>query len=78
MGKDYSITVAPVDRRRLEQIVRDGNSAQKHAIWARIVLTSAAGHLNGAVARRVGVSLPTVHRWLERYRLEGGDGLLRD
>jgi hypothetical protein len=62
MGKDYGITLAPTDRCRLEQIVQDGNSAQKHAIRARIVLTSAEGHLNGAVARRVGVSLQTVYR----------------
>ena len=68
MGKDYSITVSRADRRRLKQIVANGNTAQKHVKRARIVLASAEGQLNGAIARRVGVSLPTVHRWLECYR----------
>ena len=33
------------------------------------------GHSRQAVARQFGVSLPTVSKWLQRYRLEGAAGL---
>jgi transposase len=42
---------------------------------ARIVLGSATGLSGRALAREIGVSLPTVQRWLDRYEEEGLAGL---
>ncbi|MHB1264310.1 MAG: IS630 family transposase [Gemmatimonadaceae bacterium] len=45
---------------------------------ARIVLASADGQAGAAICRRLGVSRPTVSRWLDRYEAEGAAGLLTD
>jgi transposase len=42
---------------------------------ARIVLGSADGLSGRALGREIGVSLPTVQRWLDRYDAEGLEGL---
>jgi hypothetical protein len=57
-------------RTELERLLADGNTAQKIAKRARIVLMSADGH--GVMAmREVGVSKTTVWRWQE-YFVEAG------
>jgi transposase len=66
------------DRERLEGIVRDRNSRQKHVYRARIVLLAGAGLGSTLVARAVGKSEPTVRRWLARFAAAGVDGLLHD
>ena len=43
MRKGISVTVTPADRVRLDAIVRDRNSPQKHVWRARIVLLTADG-----------------------------------
>ena len=63
---------------RLERIVADRNSRQKHVYRARIVLLAGEGLGSTRVARAVGKSEPTVRRWLERFAGQGVDGLLRD
>jgi len=45
---------------------------------ARIVLLSDGTRLNGAIAREVGVALPTVHRWQRRVQEQDVNRLLRD
>lgn len=72
------ITVSLADRLRLEKVVRDGNSAQKHVWRAAIILLSADGVGTAAIMRRTGKSKTTVWRWQERFMEEGVDGLLRD
>lgn len=72
------LKLAPADRNRLEALVRSGNTPQKLAPRARIALLSDGMRLNGAIAREVGVALPTVHRWQRRVQEQGVDGLLRD
>src|SRR4051794_17709113 len=72
------LKLAPADRHRLEALVRNGNTPQKLVPRARIALLSNGTRLNGAIAREVGVALPTVHRWQRRVREQGVDGLLRD
>ncbi len=56
MRSGISITVSPADLRRLEAIVADRNSAQKHAWLARIVLLTADGFGTTVIMREAGVS----------------------
>jgi hypothetical protein len=48
------ISLTPADRRRLEAIIKDGKSAQKHAWRAAIVLLSADGVCTNAIMRQTG------------------------
>ena len=65
----------PGDRKELEGWVRARTTPQRRVERARIVLGSAAGLSGRALAREIGVSLPTVQRWLNRYEEEGLAGL---
>ena len=78
MRSGISIIVSPADRRRLESIVRDRKSAQKHVWRARIVLLTDDGLGTAAVMREAAVSKTCVWRWQERFMAEGVEGLLRD
>ena len=78
MRKGIEIEVSAADRARLEGIVADRNSPQKHVWRARILLATADGCGTAEVMRRAGVSKPSVWRWQERFMTEGVDGLLRD
>src|SRR5450432_3028698 len=64
-------------RRELEQLVTDGNTAQKIAKRARIVLMTADGHGVVAIMREVGVSKTTVWRWQDYFAEAGVDGLIK-
>jgi transposase len=66
------------ERGQLEQVVRNGNTPQKVALRARIVLLSVDGVPTGEIMRRLGTSTPTITRWRNRYEAEGIAGLLRD
>ena len=78
MRTGISITVSPAERLRLEQVVQDGNSVQKHVWRAAIILLSADGAGTTTIMRRTGKSKTTVWRWQERFMVDGVDGLLRD
>ena len=78
MRKGISITVTPADRVRLEAIVRDRNSPQKHVWRARIVLLTATGAGTNAITRTIGKDKTVVWRWQERFMREGVAGLTRD
>ena len=78
MRKGIEIEVSAADRARLEAIVADRNSPQKHVWRARIILATGEGCGTAAVMRRAGVSKPCVWRWQERFMAEGVDGVLRD
>jgi transposase len=78
MRTGISFTVSSVDRARLEAIVADRNSPQKHVWRCRIVLLTAAGLGTNAIMREAGVAKTAVWRWQERFADEGVDGLLRD
>ena len=56
----------PGDRKELEGWVRARTTPQRRVERARIVLGSAGGLSGRALARQIGVSLPTVQRWLDR------------
>jgi transposase len=78
MRTGISIDMNAASRARLDAIVADRNSAQKHVWRARIVLLSAAGVGTNEIMRTAGVSKTAVWRWQQRFMEEGIDGLLRD
>ncbi len=78
MRTGISITVGPPDRQRLEAIIRDRTSPQKHVWRARIVLLTGDGLGTHAIMRETGKSKTCVWRWQERFMEQGVDGLLRD
>src|SRR3954462_3620213 len=78
MRQETAIRVSPADRRRLEAVVADRNSPQKHVWRAKVALAAADGCGTTAIGRRAGLSRPSVRRWRERFAQEGVAGLLRD
>src|SRR3954471_20779004 len=78
MREGISVEMSAADRARLEAVVADRNSPQKHVWRARIVLATADGLGTGEIVRRTGKSKPCVRRWQERFVREGVAGLLRD
>jgi hypothetical protein len=78
MRTGISVSLTSEDRGRLEKIVVDRSSPQKHVWRATIVLATAEGLGTAEIMRRSGVSKPVVWRWQERFMQEGVDGLLRN
>src|ERR671910_1023680 len=78
MRTGISITLTSSDRHRLEAIVGNRNTAQKHVWRAAIVLLSADGLGTTEIMSQTGTSKTCVWRWQERFMQEGVDGLLRD
>ena len=77
MRKGVSFEVLSADRQRLEAIVADPNSRQKHVWRAHIILLSDDGLGTMAIMAETGKSKMCVWRWQERFMEEGIDGLLR-
>ena len=63
------------DRAQLMSIVRAATSTQRDVIRARIVLLSADGESNAAIAHRLAITESTVRKWRGRYASEGRSGL---
>ena len=59
------------DESRLSSLVRSSTVEAGLAQRARIVLLAAQGVPNAEIARRVGVSRPTVIQWRNRYEAGG-------
>ena len=78
MREGIIVEVSATDRLRLEAVVADRNSPQKHVWRARIVLLTAEGHGTVEIMRRAGTSKVAVWRWQERFMTAGVAGLLRD
>jgi transposase len=70
--------IRPGDRTTLERLVADGNSPQKLAARARIVLLSGRGLGTSVIQREAQVSKPTVWRWQEAYMEGGVERLLKE
>jgi transposase len=78
MRTGIAIEVTAAARSRLEAIVADRNSPQKHVWRARIILLTADSVGTNEIERQAGVDKNSVWRWQERFMTEGVDGLLRD
>jgi transposase len=63
------------DREVLEGWLRTRTTPQRQVERARIVLGSADGLSGYELADRLGISRPTVQRWLDRYKAHGVAGL---
>jgi transposase len=63
-------------RSELERLLADGNTPQKIAKRARIVIMTADGYGVMAIMREVGVSKTTVWRWQEYFAEAGVKGLV--
>lgn len=73
-----SFTVSSGDHERLERIIGDPKSPQKHVWRARIIVASGDGLGTNAIMATTGKSKTCVWRWQKRYMDEGVDGLLHD
>jgi transposase len=78
MRKDVVVDASAADRARLEAVVANRNSPQKHVWRARIVLLTSEALGTVEIMRRTGKSKTCVWRWQERFMAAGVDGLLRD
>jgi transposase len=78
MRNGVFVLVSAADRRRLETIVADGKTRQKHVWRARIVLLTADGMGTNAIMAATGKSKTCVWRWQERFMAAGVGGLLQD
>ena len=78
MRKGIVVDVTTADRARLEAVVANRNSLQKHVWRASIILLTADGLGTNAIKRGTGRSKSVVWRWQERFMREGVAGLLRD
>ncbi len=78
MREGIIVEVSATDRRRLEAVVADRNSPQKHVWRSRIVLLTADGIGTVEIMRQTGKSKTAVWRWQQRFMEAGVDGLLRD
>jgi transposase len=69
------LVLRPGDEQRLAAMARSQTVTAAAAQRARIVLLAADGVANAEIARRVGVSRPTVVGWRQRYTEAGMKGL---
>jgi transposase len=72
------VEVTTADRARLQTVMADRNSPQKHVWRAEIVLLTADGCGTNEIMRRTGKAKTAVWRWQERFMQAGVEGLLRD
>jgi transposase len=78
MRTGISFTVSAADRTRLEAVITQPSSPQKHVWRCRIVLLSADGLGTAAIMATTAKSKTCVWRWQERFMHEGVEGLLRE
>lgn len=78
MASSKRLVVSHEDRKTLERWIRMPTAPQRLVLRSRIVLMLADGCPAREVARRLGVSRPTVALWRRRYAEEGCDALRRD
>lgn len=68
------LSVTADERSQLQAWVRRPKTSQRLALRARIVLAAADGSSNTEIAEEIGITLPTVGKWRQRFlddRLEG-------
>jgi len=71
-----ALTLSDENRAELERLTRRRKAAQNIALRANIILRSADGLSNIAVAAELGTTRETVGKWRMRYIEDGLDGLL--
>src|SRR3954454_5585258 len=71
-----AIELSEEERAAVERWARRPSSAQALAVRSRIVLDAAEGRSNTEIAKRLGISRPTVTKWRSRFAKHRLDGLL--
>jgi len=74
----HELTLTRKDRLELEALASNGNTPQKIAKRARIVLLTADGHGVNAIMRAAQASKTSVWNWPKRFLEAGVEGLKRD
>lgn len=76
MGRPTKALVLDAEERsKLELVARRPKTSQRQALRARIVLACASGLSNRTVAARVAITVQTVGKWRERFRVHRLEGL---
>src|SRR4051794_28276489 len=75
MASTGSVQISDEDQATLVLWTRSSSVRAGLALRAKIVLAAGDGVGTSAIARRVGVSRPTVIQWRDRYLEAGLDGL---
>ena len=78
MHERTNIQLSAADRKKLESVIANRNSPQKHVWRAKIVLLTADGHGTAEIMRATGKAKTVIWRWQERFGEEGAAGLWRD
>jgi transposase len=78
MHERTNIQLRAADRKKLESVIANRNSPQKHVWRAKIVLLTADGHGTAEIMRATGKAKTVIWRWQERFGEEGVAGLWRD
>jgi len=73
--RDWEITLTEIERQSLTECVRSRSAPHGLVRRSRIVLASASGHSNTEIARELGVSVPCVCLWRNRFLAQGLVGL---
>jgi transposase len=72
------VVLPPADRAQLTDVVANGNTPQKLAVRAQILLMLADRVRPSHVATRLALSRNHVHYWVRRYLAHGVSGVLHD
>jgi transposase len=78
MHERTNIQLSAADRKKLESVIANRNSPQKHVWRAKIVLLTADGHGTAEIMRATGKAKMVIWRWQERFGEKGVAGLWRD
>ena len=66
-----ALEVTEAQRATLEAIAKASSAAHREVLRARALLMAADGVANSRIATEVGVSVPTVREWRDRFSAEG-------
>ena len=77
-GTGIVVEVTTAERDRLEAVIADRNSPQKHVWRAKIVLLTADGCGTAEIMQATGKAKTVIWRWQDRFQEEGAAGLWRD
>lgn len=75
MATTRSVRLRNGDRETLEQWLRSRTTPQRQVERAQIILGAAEGLSGYALSEQLGISRPTIQRWLDRYETDGIAGL---
>src|SRR6516164_8209995 len=78
MHERTNIQLSAGDRKKLESVIANRNSPQKHVWRAKIVLLTADGHSTAEIMRATCKAKTVIWRWQQRFGEEGMAGLWRD